>query len=113
MAVKYRDILKHHANLIELRAKMRNAYRMAEAADVEWNALNDAFKLKHEREDARRAEQGAFPKSEKNKRDDKTENYELADAFALQGWWRTQAMYYAHLIQAEVAVHATLREEEL
>lgn len=103
--------MKYQASLRELRAKMRNAYRMAEAADVEWNALNDAFKLKHQREDHRRAEAGNFPKSEKNKRDDKTENYELADAFALQGWWRTQAVYYASLIAAEVAAYTALTEQ--
>jgi hypothetical protein len=93
-----------------LRSKMRAAAAEADKADRQWNELNEAFKQKHSLEQARRRQRGQLPKSEDNMREEKAVNYALSDAFGVQGWWRTQAMYYASLIQAELAADQLLRE---
>ncbi len=88
-----------------LQTRMRAAAQQADKFDKEWNALNDAFKVKHLREDQRREARGDFPKTELMKVQEKENNLALKDAFGAQAWWRTQAMYYAELIQAEKAAY--------
>jgi hypothetical protein len=93
-----------------LRLSMREAAAMADKADAEWNAINDAFKRKHEQEQARRKARRMTPKTELQMRAEKEASYPLSDAFAVQGWWRTQTMYYAAQLQAELAADQMLRE---
>lgn len=89
--------------LEDLRTRLLHAQKMADEADAKWNELNKAFNAKHAEEDRVRAAIGQFPKSQKNKREDKEANFELSDHFGVQGWWRQQAVYLANLIMAEEA----------
>ncbi len=93
------------AYITGLQIKMQEAAAQATKFDKEWNELNDAFKVKHRQEDQRREARGEFPKTPLMKAQEKNDNLALKDAFAAQAWWRTQAMYYADLIQAEKAAY--------
>jgi hypothetical protein len=99
--------------LTGLLTKMRAAAQQADKFDKQWNELNDAFKRKHAEEDRRRRERGDWRKSDLSKAQEKDDNLELKDAFGAQAWWRTQATYYADLIQAEKAAYDVLHEGEL
>jgi hypothetical protein len=89
---------------------MRVAAGMADKADAEWNDINEGFKRKHAEEQARRKARGMTPKTEMQMRAEKEASYALGDAFAVQSWWRTQTMYYAAQLQAELAADQMLRE---
>lgn len=92
-----------------LRGRMRDAQAQATAADTRWNRLNDAFKVKHGREQSIRESSGREPKSDLQMASEKTDSLALKDAFAVQAWWRAQAQYLATLLLAEVQAEQYLR----
>lgn len=93
-----------------LKVRMRVAQAQATAADATWNSLNDAFKVKHGREQSVRESSGREPKSDLQMSSEKTDSLALKDAFAVQAWWRAQAQYLATLLIAEVQAAQYLRE---
>lgn len=95
--------LSYRDRMLGLRAKLREAYNMAYRADVDWNEINAAFKVRHKEIDELRKSQRRIPMTEQEKRDEMSANFALSDAFAMQGWWRTQATYLATVMLAEEA----------
>jgi hypothetical protein len=87
--------------LAGLTSQMREAKDKADRYDREWNQLNDQFNAKHRAEAIRRKELKRPAKTEALKRQEKSDNYELSDAFVRQSWWQGKAQATAAIITAE------------
>lgn len=93
-----------------LREKMRAAIVQAERADEKWNRINRTLDERIAATDAMRRRSKRPPLDLLAKVQLKNDNLELADAYGVQGWWRTQAQYYANALLAEIAAHEALGE---
>jgi len=100
--------MQYQERIQQLRRRLRHAVERAEAADAKWNRLNDTLDQRIEATDASRARSRRPPLTDFAKVQLKNENLELADAFGVQSWWRTQAQYYASAILAEQAAYDIL-----
>lgn len=94
---------QYRARMRSLYARLAEAQHMADKADKEWNRLNIALNARIEATRRQRLKEGRrLKKMEVNNY--KSEDIDLSDAFAVQSWWRTQAMYISSLILAEKAM---------
>lgn len=87
-----------------LAQRMRAAMAEADKASAEWKGWKEAFEVKFATEQKLRKKRGQVPLTALEKAAKMAENAVLSDAFADQGWWRTQAAVLAAVLQAEIAL---------
>lgn len=80
-------------------ALIRESQRKADAANNEWNSLNDSINDKHRREDERRAERADFPMTDLMKAQAKSASLPLQDALATGNWHSRNAERHIQDVQ--------------
>lgn len=78
---------------------IRESQQKADAANREWNEINDAINDKHRREDARRTARGDFPLTDLMKAEAKSASLPLQDALATGNWHSRNAERHIHDLQ--------------
>jgi hypothetical protein len=80
-------------------ALIRESQRKADAANNDWNRINDEINDKHRRTDERNEERGNFPLTDLMKAQDKNASLPLQDALAAGNWHSRNAERHIHDVQ--------------
>lgn len=78
---------------------IRQSQIKADAANIQWNRINDEINDKHRRESERRAERGEFPLTDLMKVQDKSASIPLRDAYDTGIWHSRNAERHIHDVQ--------------
>jgi hypothetical protein len=88
---------------------IRQSQMAADAANNEWNQINDAINEKHAAEDARRAERGDLPLTDLMKAEAKGASLALSDALGAGNWHSRNAERHI----ADVQLFLKLKELDI